>query len=300
MPQLAYILSLPRSGSTVLSALLDRKKGIVSPPESSFPQMLGLIRDEERNDRRWMAALYLGCTFPPTPLSLDDAEACMRGSNEEILIALGKAVAATLDRDPEKIQAVVWKTPRMVGMHRGPLATNGKFIVLRRNPHNVFESQFRVDFGEKNRNPYRFAIFRESYENAFSRLPEERVLELHYDSLPCILPELIAFLGVDDQGDWESNKSSLDLAAENCSWMTEVTKEFQNKDPEKRARLDPTQVKTLERAMHLARPVNPFLGPLRAYYDHQSTKWCRDKALQVLQAEANSKHIPELNQLRNA
>lgn len=289
MLQLAYILSLPRSGSTVLSALLDRKKGIVSPPESCFPQMLGMIPDEERKDRRWMAALYLGCTFPPTPLSLDDAEACMRGSNEEILIALGKAVAVKLDRDPEQIQAVVWKTPRMVGMHRGPLSTSGRFILLRRNPHNVFESQFRVDFGEKNRNPYRFAIFRESYEHAFSRLPKERIFELEYDDLPGVLPALMDYLGVDDQGDWESRKSSLDLAAENCYWMTEVTKEFQNKDPEKLARLDPTQVKTLERAVRLARPARPFLRPIRAYFDHQSLQWSRDKAAQVLQTQAGTK-----------
>jgi hypothetical protein len=289
MPQLAYILSLPRSGSTVLSALLDRKKGIVSPPESCFPQMLGMIPDNERKDRRWLAALYLGCTFPPTPLSLDDAEACMLGSNEEILIALGKAVAVKLDRDPDEIKAVVWKTPRMVGMHAGPLSTRGKFIVLRRNPHNVFESQFRVDFGKNNRNPYRFAIFRESYENAFARIPKERVFELHYDSLPGILPKLMAFLGAENQGDWESRKSSLDLAAENCYWMTEVTKEFQNKDPEKRARLDPMQVKTLDRAMRLARPIRPFLGPVRAYFDHQSLLWSRDKARKVLRTETGEK-----------
>ena len=57
--KLAFILSLPRSGSTVLSAMLDRKKGIVSPPESSFPQMLGTLTPEERADKRWLAALYL-------------------------------------------------------------------------------------------------------------------------------------------------------------------------------------------------------------------------------------------------
>ncbi|MEI8340782.1 MAG: sulfotransferase [Verrucomicrobiota bacterium] len=286
-PTLGYILSLPRSGSTVLSALLDRKQGIVSPPESSFPQMLGMVPPGQRTDSRWLAALYLGTTFPPTPLSLDDAEACMQGSNEEILIALGKAVAVKLDRDPNQIKAVVWKTPRMVGMHRGPLSTSGKFIVLRRNPHNVFESQFRVDFGKNNRNPYRFAIFRESYENAFSRLPKERVFDLHYDSLPGALQDLMAFLGVEDQGDWESRKSSLDLAAENCYWMSEVTQEFQNKDPEKRARLDPRQVETLDRAMRFARLGRSFLGPVRSYFDHQSLLWSRDKARSLLQADAD-------------
>jgi hypothetical protein len=289
-PKLGFILSLPRSGSTVLSALLDRKKGVVSPPESVFPQMLGTVSQTERTNRRWMAALYLGSTFPPTPLNLDDAEACMQGSNEEILIALGKAVAAKLNRDPNLVNTVVWKTPRMVGMHQGPLSTQGKFVVLRRNPHNVFESQFRVEFGKKNRNSYRFALFRESYEYAFSRLPKDRVFKLTYDSLPGSLADLMTFLGAPDQGEWETRSSSLDLAAENCGHMSEVTKEFRNTDPEKRARLDPGQVKTLNRAMLIARPTRVFLGGLRAYYDHQSMLWSRNKATMLLQADTRAEN----------
>ena len=284
MPQLAYILSLPRSGSTVLSALLDKRKGIVSPPESSFPQVLGVISRKEREDRRWLAALYIGATFPPTPLSLDDAEACMTGSDEEILIALGKAVAVKLDRDPEQLRAIVWKTPRTVGMHRTPLATQGKFIILRRNPHNVFESQFRVDFGKSNRNPYRFAIFRESYEHAFGRLPKNRVFELGYDDLPGILDPLLDYLGVKNHGEWDSTKSSLDMAAESCSWMADVTKEFKNKDPEKRARLDPGQISRLEFAMKIAHPLRSLMGPVRSYFDHQSMGPIRERAKSCLLA----------------
>lgn len=285
MPSLCYILSLPRSGSTVLSALLDRRKGIVSPPESVFPQMLGTVTLKEREDQRWMAALYLGSTLTPTPLSLEDAESCMKGSNEEILIALGKAVALKLGRDSAQVKAVVWKTPRMVGMHRGPLSTSGKFVVLRRNPHNVFESQFRVDFGEKNRNPFRFALLRESYEHAFSRLPKDRTIEITYDSLPDSLSNLMLFLGVEDQGEWESASSSLDLAAEHCGHMADVTKPFENKDPAKRARLDPSQIQKLEIAMRLARPTRIFLGSLRASFDRQSMFWSRNKAKALLQAK---------------
>ena len=281
--KLAYILSLPRSGSTVLSALLDRKKGIVSPPESVFPQMLGTVTPKEREDKRWMAALYLGSTFTPTPLSLEDAKECMLGSNEEILIALGKAVAAKLDRDPDQVEAVVWKTPRMVGMHKGPLSTDGKFVVLRRNPHNVYESQFRVDFGDKNRNPYRFALLRESYEHAFSRLPKDRTIDITYDSLPDSLADLMLFLGVNEKGEWESASSSLDLAAEHCGHMADVTKPFENKDPAKRARLDPAQIRKLELAMRLAKFAKAFLGPVRARFDQQSMQWSRDKAASLMQ-----------------
>jgi hypothetical protein len=284
-PMLAYILSLPRSGSTVLSAMLDKRKGIVSPPESCFPQTLGTVSAEERKDRRWMAALYIGSTFPPTQLSLDDAARCMEGSNEDILIALGRAVAAKLDRDPDEVRAVVWKTPRCVGMHAGPFSTPGKFIVLRRNSHNVFESQFRVGFGKNNRNPFRFSIFRESYEHAFDRIPNDRKLEIHYDDLPLVLTKVVEFLGVPDQGDWAGNRSSLDLAVDSCSWMSEVTKEFQNQDPEKRARLDPKQVRTLSLAMKLARPTRMILGPVRSYFDHQSMLWSRNRARDILKEE---------------
>jgi hypothetical protein len=282
MPQLAYILSLPRSGSTVLATLLDRYKGVVSPPESSFPQVLGAIRAKERADRRWLAALYIGATFPPTPLSLEDAEACMHGSNEEILIALGKAVAAKLDRDPADVRAVVWKSPRTVGMHRGPLSTPGRFIVLRRNPHNVFESQFRVGFGEKNRNPYRFAIFRESYEHAFSRLPKDRVLELGYDELPDALPRVLEFIGAPNLGKWESKQSSHDLAVVAFPWMSEVTQEFRNTDAEKLGHLDPRQIATLETAMKLARPIRPFIGPARFYFDRVSMGHIRERAQEMV------------------
>lgn len=280
---LTYILSLPRSGSTVLSALLDRYKGVVSPPESSFPQVLGEISKSDRKDPRWMAALYLGSTFVPTPLSLDDAAACMTGSNEEILTALGRAVAVKLGRDPDLLKAIVWKTPRMVGMHRGPLSTSGKFIILRRNPHNVFESQFRVGFGINNRNPFRFAVFRESYEHAFSRLPPDRKIEVTYDGLPGALDDVLKFLDIPDEGAWENHASSLQLASENCSWMSEVTNEFKNRDPEKRARLDPKQVRALEFAMRLAKPARLFLGPARSHFDYQSLLWSRNKAHEVLE-----------------
>lgn len=282
MPQLAYILSLPRSGSTVLSAMLDRRLGIISPPESSFPQVLGEMTAEERGDRQRMAALYLGATFPPTPLSLEDAEVCMTGSDAEILIALGLACARKLGRDPDEVRAVVWKTPRTVGMHTAPLATGGKFIVLRRNPHNVFESQFRVGFGENNRNPFRFAIFRESYEHAFARLPSDRVLETEYDDLPGSISTIFDFLGLEDDGEWKNHQSSLAMAAEACPWMSEVNDEFVNRDEEKRKKLDSKQVARLDLALKLARPLRPFLGPVRRHFDVSSMGPIRDRAVQAL------------------
>jgi hypothetical protein len=44
-----------------------------------------------------------------------------------------------------QVKAVVWKTTRIVGRWKVFARAGGRFIVLRRNPLNVFESQFRVD-----------------------------------------------------------------------------------------------------------------------------------------------------------
>lgn len=267
---LAYILSQPRSGSTVLTAILDKRKGVVCMPESSFPQALGIMSRSERADRRWLAAMYLGSTFPPTPLTFDDALRCMDGSNEEILIDLGRALATKLGRNPDDVRTVVWKTTRTIGMHKGPLATSGRFIVLRRHPHNVFESQSRFDYGVRNRKPLRYAIFSQSYEHALTSLPTDRTFQIEYDDTEKRLPALLDFLKIEDQGPWETGGSSLDLVAQSCSWLTQITEEFHNTDPEKRARLAPEMVGSVDRALALTRPLRPFMSPLRAYFDQRS------------------------------
>lgn len=239
-------------------------------PESSFPQALGVVNRNERADRRWMAALYLGSTFPPTPLSFEDALACMTGSDEEILHSLGLALAAKLGRNPDDVRTVVWKTTRTIGLHKGPLATSGRFVVLRRNPHNVFESQSRFEYGVRNRRPYRYAVFLQSYEHALAQLPDDRTFTLDYDETEERLPALLEYLEIENQGPWEGGGSSLDLVAESCSWLTQITEDFCNTDPEKRARLAPSMVRTLDLAMLVTRPLRPFMGPLRAHFDMRS------------------------------
>ena len=267
---LGFILSQPRSGSTVLTAILDKRKGIICMPESSFPQVLGVVSSAERSNPKKLASLYLSSTFAPTPLTFEDAEACMSGSNEEILMALGKSLASKLGRNRDDVKVVVWKTTRTIGMHRGPMSTNGKFIVLRRHPQNVFESQFRFDYGTRNRKPFRYAVFSQSYEHALGRCPDERTFKLDYEEIPQLLPKLVEFLGIKDQGEWDTGVSSLDLVAERCSWLTQITEEFRNTDEEKRGRLDPKMVSSLNSMLTLTRPFRPFMGPLRAHFDRRS------------------------------
>lgn len=280
---LGFILSQPRSGSTVLSAMLDRRKGVVCLPESSFPQVLGAITKRERQDKRWLAALYLGSTFPPlpkppTPLSLNDAESYMNGSNEEILIALGKAVADKIGHNPAEVNTIIWKTTRTIGMHRGPLSTSGKFVVLRRHLHNIYDSQFRVDFGIRNRHPYRFGVFTQSYEHAFSRLPSERTFELNYEEIPQRFTDLLQFWGVKDQGEWESGHSTIDLVAQSGHWLSQATQDFRNDDPEKRAKINNRVLQVVDKAQQFTRPLRAFMGPLRSYYDNLSLNHIRSVA----------------------
>lgn len=257
-------------------------------PEASFPQVLGQISKKERADHRWLAALYLGSTFPPTPLTLNDAEACMTGSNDEILFSLGKALAAKLGRDPAQVTQVIWKTTRMVGMHEGLLSTEGKFVVLRRHAHNVFESQFRFDYGARNRKPFRYAIFAQSYEHALSKCPANRTFALEYDGIPGVLPPLFEFLGFPDHGEWLEGVSSMDLVASSCSWLAQVTGEFINTDAEKRTRLDPSMVLTVDHALAVTRPFRPLMGPLRRHFDNRSMEHVRQFARERIEAAKTS------------
>jgi hypothetical protein len=259
-------------------------------PESSFPQVLGAVSAKERKDTRWMAAMYIGSTFPsnprpPTPLTLDEAESCIRGDNEDILLSLGHQLAKKIGRDANEVTTVVWKTTRTIGLHRGPLNTSGKFVVLRRNLHNVFESQFRVDFGIRNRNPLRYVIFAHSYEHAFARLPRHRTFELNYETIPNQLEALLDFIGAEDRGEWNSGQSSLELVTKNASWLTDVTKKFSNTDAEKRGRLDKSQLSSLSRSWTMTRPFRQFLGPLRRHFDHRSMNDIRSVARHILATE---------------
>lgn len=282
MAALAFILSLPRSGSTVLTSMLDQRRGVISPPESSFPQILGELPRKERSDARWLAALYIASTFPGTPLDLDEATACMRGDDEEILKSIGRTLAGKLDRDPGDIAHVVWKTTRTISMNRCPLATSGRFVILRRHLHNVFESQFRVHFGEHNRRPLRFAAFRESYEWAFSRIPEERRFDLDYEGIPEGLGALTDFLGIEDQGMWENGGSSLEHVAANRPWLSGILDEFRSDDVVKRARLDPKQARGLDRALKLVRIARPLMPVMRLHFDRAVLTTIRHRATAIL------------------
>lgn len=290
---LTYILSQPRSGSTVLTAILDKRKGIVCMAESCFPQVLGTLSKAERADKRWLAALYLGSRMAPDPLDIDDAEACMNGTDDEMLFTLGQTVAKKLGRDPAEVTNVVWKTTRAIGLHDGPIATCGKFVALRRNIINVFESQSRFVHGINNRNPLRYAVFAQSYEHALDRCPAGRTFKLEYDDLPGILPKLLDFMEVHDRGEWETSGSILDEVAKECDWLSQVTGEFHNTDEKKRAQLDPVMKKRLAVALSMTSALRPLMGSVRKHFDMRSVAYVKSIAQGVIRendASTNQAH----------
>ena len=274
----AYILSLPRSGSTVLTSILDRRDGVVCMPESAFPQVLGVITEKERQDKRWMAALYVASSFSGTLLTVDEAESCMVGDNGEILSRLGYAMAEKTSRPAASVRLVVWKTTRMVSNLKGPLSTGGRFIVLRRHPHNVYDSQFRVPFGVNNRRPWRFALFRASYEAAFRAIPAGLRYDLEYEDIPQRMEEMLSFVGFADQGEWTSGGSSFDGVVESRPWHSEIRAGFQSTDARKREAVPAGTAAMLDRMEGLMKIAGPVMPLLRHRFDQRNYEDIRSRA----------------------
>jgi len=280
-PVLACVYSLPRSGSTALMAQLDRWKGIVCIPESYFPQMLELLTPEEFSNSKRMAELFLASSDSGSALTLDEAERCMVPNDAtETLKRLGLTCAEKTQRDPAQVKAVVWKTTRIVGRWKLFARAGGRFIVLRRNPLNVFESQFRVDFGRNNRNALRFAAFAESYEAAFARLPKHLTARIDYESIPEQLPTILSFLGLSHQELWTSGHSLLARTAATRDWHGRILDDFQSRDSEQSKNLSVTQRFALRFGRTMFLPARPVTGMLRDYYDRGVMDYLRTKKIE--------------------
>jgi hypothetical protein len=230
--QPVFIVSVPRSGSTVLTNMLDKHEDVLCLPETFFPGVMELADEAEWKDRRWMAALFVVSCSDGSPLELDEAETCIRENRQDTLDALAEAIALKAGRDPAKIRTVVWKFTRMVGCWRFAASVGGRFIILQRNPLNVYESQFRVSFGDKNRNPARFALFSSSYEAAFSDYPEERTFRLDYPGIPASMPRLLEWIG-STAAPREAESGSMGEISGQRPWHTEIDKPFRNDDARK-------------------------------------------------------------------
>lgn len=272
-----FIVSIPRSGSTVLTNLLGQYQDVLCPPETFFPGVLEFLTHEEMRDKRRVAALFVASCSDGSPLTLVEAEACISDDKGLTLEALAFAIASKNGLNSENIQVVVWKFTRMIGCWKFAASLNGKFIVLRRNLPNVYESQFRVHFGDKNRNPLRFALFATSYEIAFAQYPKQALLAVNYMDIPSRMTEIIEWIGSSGKLKGKSNSLLKDIVQTN-PWHANISKPFENKDSEKIRNLTMLQSSALSIGISVFRQLHFITQRARIIADQRQMAALRDQA----------------------
>jgi hypothetical protein len=279
--QHTFILSLPRSGSTVLTRMLAFRKDVLCLPETFFPHLADHLTGDEWLQPRWIGALFVASCSDGSPLTLDEAADCATNDAPTTMERIANAVAAKEGRDPASIHAVVWKSTRLVGSIRTALAIGGRFVILRRPRLNVFESQFRVPFGKHNENPARFALFAASYDAAFSSYPPERTLELDYADIPARLDELFEWIGSCDASP-AGSAGSLQQTASQRAWHQAIDKPFVNEDVKKIANLSQRQKSIFHMAQSILSRMPAIGRAARRQADLRQANALREHAHQLL------------------
>lgn len=236
------IVSLPRSGSTVLTNLLDLREDIVCLPECMFPPLIDMLELAEFRKKRKVAEMFLASCTDGFPMSVEEIERCIMDTPTETIDSIVAAFTRLSGRDPDKIRAFVWKSTRMVGCHQFWQESGGRFVILKRPPLNVYESQFRVHFGQKNRNPIRFALFESSYRIAFRNYPEEATFRIEYAEIPRRLEELVGWFGSAGLLRNDGKAGSLNSTSSKQYWHANIDKPFENNDEQKINNLSSSQI----------------------------------------------------------
>jgi len=279
-PSLLIVVSLPRSGSTVLTSMLDRYEGVICLPESGFPQALEFAGEKILHDPRQAAALYHASSFGGTVLNLAEAEPCIRPDAQQTFIQLGLASAEKLGRPTASIRAVVWKTTRMISRWKSLAAMGARFVVLHRELRNVFESQFRVDFGAHNRNPVRFAAFAASYDAIFRKYPQGTRF-LSYTKLDEEMKDLVKWLGLEGHLR-EAGPSSLEGVSSRFDFHTTILDKFQNRDAEKASRISRRQASLLSNSYRAFVKLGPLWNTPRLMADRKVFRGCQQRAAELI------------------
>lgn len=276
-PEIIQILSLPRSGSTLLTRQLSRHSDILCLPESSFPNLLDHLKPGEWKDKDKIAKLFIESCYDGSPLSFNETRDCVSSDAKTTLENVGRAVANKEERDYDSLIAVVWKTTRLVGSTKTLRAMKARFIILHRDPLNVFESQHRVPFGVKNRNSVRFALFEGTYGAAFDRLRNYDPFHLDYTNLVAQLAELSDWIGsVTSPSD--SNRSLLDETAGKRAWHATIGAEFQDKDHLKLVNLPKQKIRLFRVTRRVLRITPTPLSVMRTLVDLREARALRRRA----------------------
>jgi hypothetical protein len=272
---------MPRSGSTVLTNILDANEDVICPPESSFPAALEWITPEEMSDCKKIGALFVVSCSDGSPLTVAEAADCVTCDKHETLDNLALAIARKMGRAPEKIQSVVWKFTRMVGSWHFAAGIGGRFIILQRNLLNVYESQFRVPFGIKNRAPTRFALFASSYEAAFRSYPSDATFRLDYSEIPQLLPKIERWIGSSGVKRMAST-GTLDQTAARNPWHSNIKNPFEDRDSVKIKNLSIWQARSVKITFFVLRCLWPLCITVRWLVDRRQMQAMRLRALEMV------------------
>lgn len=279
--QHSFIISLPRSGSTVLTRMLSSRDDVICLPETFFPHLLDYISPAEWGDRRWVAALFVASCSDGSPLTLEEAMECIGESHEGSLQRIALKVAAKDGRDPSAIKAAVWKATRLVGSHRTIDRIGGRCVILHRPLLNVYESQFRVPFGDRNRAACRFALFAASYDAAFRHYPDAQTIHVEYAQIPEQLETIFFWIG-SESTQAATSSGAVQATAGQRAWHSQIDKPFHNDDAKKIANLDPSQIRSFNTASTLLRLLSPIGSLARRLADRREANALKDKARSIL------------------
>ncbi|NEP12052.1 MAG: alpha/beta fold hydrolase, partial [Symploca sp. SIO2C1] len=212
LPGIIFILSSPRSGSTLLRVMLAGHSSLFSPPE------LHLLPFDTMKERQEQLKLsYLGEGLQKAFMEIKDLNATasqtliedLESQNLSIQQVYGMLQASIAPR------LLVDKSPsyaiNRTILERGEaLFANSKYIYLVRHPYSVIESFVRMRMqklaGLGDKNPYQVAeqVWRKSNQNILdflSGLEPERHHQVHYEDLvtepQLVLSQLCEFLNID-------------------------------------------------------------------------------------------------------
>ena len=261
------VLSLPRSGSTVLTSQLDNIEGVVCVPENYFPCLLAFLNNWQSYSEERLAQLFIAATDDKNLLDLQDVILCINKHDmRDTYISIGLKIAERMGRPIDDVKAVVWKTTRLVSGFYILRDHGFKFILLRRNPLNVLGSQYRVKFGFHNRRPLRFVLFNYSYRSVFRRIDNNDSFRIYYSQMQNQMADLLNWMSISDKP-WHQGYSAIFESMGASEWHAGLSSNFVDQDTKKLQSLN--QIFRIEFFLFsiLFYPFIFFLSPLRKHLD---------------------------------
>lgn len=211
LPPIAFILSSPRSGSTLLRVMLAGHPDLISPPEL---HLLPFNTMKEREES--LSLSYLGEGLTRTLMTLENWDKETAEKQIQTWVKENTLVTEVYRHllNLSSSRLFIDKSPTYamnldVLKRAESIFTEAKYIHLIRHPYPVIESfsRLRMDklIGIENDNPYQLAesIWRHSNENILAlakEIPSERYLPVLYEDLvtdtAAIMAQICQFLQV--------------------------------------------------------------------------------------------------------